>query len=130
MYGKHMSSPMPMMAKGGMCKHGDMDCEMCHGGMADGGMVDGDDIVSRIMHGKRMSMGGRVANESEPEADFEPNDFDDLVLDDNLDADYKEDGPGDEREDMDRHDIVSRIMKSKRMSAGSLPGTISRYAGR
>jgi hypothetical protein len=124
------------MAKGGMCKHGEMNCEMCHGGMmAEGGMahaeddydpmekprskrndaaeMEDDDMVDRIMR-KRMSEGGRVANDDEVTADFEPNEFDDLVKDDHLEAHYPgSEELGDEQEDMDRHDIVSRIMRSR-----------------
>ena len=90
-----------------------------------------DDMVDRIMHKRsktfegeaRLSQGGQVANNAHPfEADFEdPNEFDDLVLrDDNEHADFNYTGAnsgdeiGDEREDEDRHDIVSRIMRSRK----------------
>lgn len=123
---------------------GGMACEDCasgrcmkHGGMmAEGGSVemgkdhgrdqaaDEDlDMVSRIMS-KRMSQGGRVANEEHGEhqnklAGFSENEFDDLVLDDHLDQSYTAENSGDElgneQEDDDRGDMISRIMKSRRL---------------
>lgn len=126
------------MAKGGMsCQ----DCAsgkcMKHGGMmAEGGDVemrgvrdserhekDDADMVSRIMR-KRMSEGGRVANEEHgPDqddlADFSPNEFDVLELEDGLKdhdtAANSGDELGDAQEDEDREDMISRIMKSRRM---------------
>ncbi len=121
------------MARGGeACQ----DCAsgrcMKHGGMmAQGGEVqmEGDqasrqeedsdlDMVSRIMS-RRMSEGGRVANDDEVEADFSPNEFDDLALDDHLDQSYTGANSGDElgneQEDEDERDMVSRIMKSRRL---------------
>lgn len=95
------------------------DKKKAHGGMmshedsyADGGLVD------RIMKARCYSEGGMVANDVSPEAPFEPNEFDDLVLRDDLEADYvhPNDGPGNAQEDEDRRDIVSRIMKSRRLS--------------
>lgn len=80
-----------------------------------------DDLVMRIMH-KRYSKGGQVANDTGNGeiADEMPNQFDDLVLDDDLDSSYGEDdNAGDElgnkQEDEDRADLVDRIMlKSKK----------------
>ena len=83
-----------------------------------------EDMISRIMKKRMMSMGGRVANEdhgpnNEDLADFEPNEFDDLSLRDDLDSSYtganSGDELGDEQEDEDRHDIVSRIMRQRKM---------------
>lgn len=78
--------------------------------MAAGGMVD------RIMK-KRMSKGGMVANDDEITADFQPNDFDDLALRDDLEFEYDGATSGDEignaGEDERRKDIVARIMKSR-----------------
>ncbi len=114
------------MAKGGMACQ---DCAsgkcMKHGGMmAEGGEaqmdgdMDGDDMISRIMS-KRMAKGGEVANDDEIVADFEPNEFDDMPLDDHLDESYTGANSGDEignaQEDEDRDDMVSRIMKSRRL---------------
>lgn len=89
---------------------------------------DEDDMVSRIMKKRspayeseaRYSEGGRVSNNTHPfEADFEdPNEFDDLVLRDDLEFGYDGKNSGDElgneQEDEDRKDIVSRIMASRR----------------
>lgn len=77
-------------------------------GLAGGGLVD------RIM-AKRMSEGGVASNEPEESADEMPNEFDDLVLDDNLEADYVgSEELGDEQESDDRSDIVSKILASRR----------------
>jgi len=88
-----------------------------------------DDMVDRIMkkrspsfegEARLYSEGGKVANDTHPfECDFEdPNEFDDLVLRDDLDYEYtgKNSGDelGDEAEDERRADIVSRIMASRR----------------
>lgn len=87
-------------------------------GVDDGGGSDfSDDMVSRIMK-HRFSKGGEVANDTPVTADFEDNQFDDLVKDDDLE--FSETGKnsgdedGDEAEDDDRKDIVSRIMKSRK----------------
>jgi hypothetical protein len=80
-----------------------------------------EDMVGRIMAKRQhhYSEGGRVANDSPIEAGFEDNQFDDLVKDDDLhehyDAKNSGDEIGDEQEDEDRHNIVSRIMKSRRL---------------
>lgn len=81
---------------------------------AEGGDVMGDDdLVMRIMK-KRYAQGGAV----EPVADFEPNDFDEMDLEP---AEHfhetganSGDEDGDEAEDDDRKDIVSKIMKSRK----------------
>jgi hypothetical protein len=96
--------------------------------MAEGGQITDNyqdaeppsDMVGRIMaQRQRMySEGGRVANDSKITAGFKPAQYDDLVLRDDLestnsgaaDGDYL----GDEREDMDRKDMVSRIMASRK----------------
>lgn len=77
-----------------------------------------DDLVDRVM-AKRMSQGGRVANGSMTEglAGMRPNEFDDLVLRDDLesssDGENNGDFIGNEQEDADRADIVSRVMRSR-----------------
>ncbi len=131
----NMKRKSQKMAQGGMA------CQDCASGhcsvhgekMAQGGwMDDGADMVDRIMK-RRMSEGGRVSNEDHgPDddrlADFSPNEFDDLALRDDLESDYTGANSGDEignaQEDEDRSDIVSRIMKSRRMRSGSYPGSI------
>lgn len=96
---------------------------------------DEDDLVNRIMkkrHGDnndfsnldRYSEGGRVANQEHGPnnndlAGFAPNEFDDLVLRDDLESTYgDDDNSGDDlgnaQEDHDREDIVSRIMRSRK----------------
>lgn len=85
---------------------------------AEGGEMHDDDLVMKIMK-KRYSQGGQVANDvgTGQEADKLPNQFDDLVLDDDLE--FHETGAnsgdelGDEAEDEDRRDIVKKIMKSR-----------------
>lgn len=81
---------------------------------------DDDDLVSKIMkkRAKPMSKGGQVANEAGPIVDSMPAEYDDLVKDDHLA--FHETGAnsgdelGDAQEDMDRRDIVSMIMKSRK----------------
>lgn len=66
------------------------------------------------------SEGGRVANDTGEgfDADEMPNQFDDLVLRDNLESSYDGSNAGDyldnDRENEDRHDIVARIMASRK----------------
>lgn len=84
-------------------------------GYADGGLVD--KIMAKR---KMMSQGGKVANDgSEDLADFSPNNFDDLVLRDDLESSYtganSGDSLGDAQEDKDRADIVARILKQRSM---------------
>ena len=98
-------------------------------GLADGGEVMGSmhgeqpgdhelDMVGRIMkHREHMSRGGEVANDTPIEADFMPNDFDDLAMRDDLESSYTGENSGDElgddQEDHDREDMVARIMRSR-----------------
>lgn len=83
-------------------------------GMAGGGRVD------RIMKKRHMmSEGGMMANDDGKgaAADHDPNEFDDLVLDDHLSMHETGANSGDElgneQMDHDNDDIVSRIMKSR-----------------
>lgn len=87
---------------------------------AEGGMVgdDEDDMVARIMRKRSgYSEGGQVANDEKILADFEPNEFDDLALDDDLESSYDGANSGDEigneRTSQDERDIVARIMRSR-----------------
>lgn len=128
-------------ARGGYCPtHGE---NMAHGGMMEKEEVssgyrsmplatsehnamaedEDEDMIGRIMR-QRYSKGGMVANEDHgPDddglADFKRNEFDDLSMRDHLEEHYtganSGDEIGDEQEDEDRHDIVSRIMKSRGM---------------
>lgn len=79
-----------------------------------------DDMVMRVMksHKNMYSKGGMVANDvGVAEADKLPAEYDDLVLRDELESSYdgenSGDHLGDEAEDHDRADMVSRIMKSR-----------------
>jgi len=128
----------------------DSDAHMCSGGacehpmhaMADGGMLDeedmaredaggaGDhdlDMVGRIMQKRQAySKGGQVANDTGEgyDADRKPNQFDDLVLRNTLESSYTGKNSGDElgnaRTEQDEKDIVSKIMKSRRLK-GRMP---------
>lgn len=85
----------------------------------DGNGMPGEDIVDKVMR-KRYSEGGKVANETETVADFEPNEFDDLALRDDLHSTYGEDDNsgdalGNKSEDERREDIVSRVMRQRSM---------------
>lgn len=79
----------------------------------------GGGIVDRIMR-KRYSEGGMVANGGEDDlnkmADGRRNNFDDLALRDTLESSSNGSNNGDflsdDREDSDRKDIVSRVMRS------------------
>lgn len=125
-----------MKRKGQKMAQGGMPCEDCSSGQCmqhgDKGMDSGADLVDKIM-AKRMSKGGVVANEDhghedEDLADFSPNEFDDLVLRDDIEFSYTGANSGDEignaQEDEDRDDIVSKIMKSRRLRPGHYPGSI------
>jgi hypothetical protein len=84
----------------------------------------------RIMMGrtKGYSEGGQVSNSDEIKAGFDKNEFDDLHLRDDLEFSDTGSNSGDElsddREDEDRKDIVSRVMRSRAKKAGRLPGAI------
>lgn len=99
--------------------------------MAEGGFITDNeqgpehemDMVGRVMaqKQKRFSEGGKVANDTEDhELKYEtPNEFDDLVLRDDLESTYGEDNnAGDENdsegENERRSDIVSKIMASRK----------------
>lgn len=83
--------------------------------------MEEEDMVTRIMksRAKGYSEGGRVANDTPAMADDEDNQFDDLVKRDDLESSYTDANSGDElgneREDEDRKDIVSRIMRMRMM---------------
>lgn len=94
-----------------------------------------DDMIGQIMREKRKmySEGGRVANQEHGQDDedlagFSPNEFDDLVLDDDLDQHYTGANSGDEignaREDEDQDDMIRQIMREKKMKSGRYPASI------
>lgn len=117
------------------CAHGGMpaDCPKC---MASGGEAEepeyveenqgakNQDLVGRIL-AKRMSKGGKVANTDLPEADFMPNEFDDLHLRDDLESKNTGESSGDflssDGEEERRKDIVSRVLASLRKRPGHNP---------
>ncbi len=111
-------------SKGGAVAEDDKDLNQ-HPVMTKEDMYD--DLVDRIMMHKsqdysneaRLSEGGMIGNEVDIDsADHMPAQYDDLVLNDNLESHYtgenSGDEIGDEQEDEDRKSIVSRIMKSNR----------------
>lgn len=85
------------------------------------GFPEEEDMIGRIMkqRAQHYSRGGQVANDTPIHADLEDNQFDDLVKRDDLEQHYTGANSGDEigdhQEDEDRHDIVTRIMKSRRL---------------
>lgn len=85
--------------------------------MSEGGDVDENDLVDRIMKKRMYSEGGMVANEDGPIADDMDAEYDDLVLDDHLESHYDGKDSGDElgnkELDHEDHDLVERIMKSR-----------------
>lgn len=113
---------------------------------AEGGMVPDEPhpMVHRIMmsRAKGYSEGGKVANEHSGESTDEPtmakadgNELDDLALRDDLEANAtganEGDELGDSAEEHDRHDIVSRIMKSRmKKDRLAVPGEGSSYGRR
>lgn len=99
---------------------------------ADGGQITDNyqsedhemDMVGKIMKQRQMmySKGGMIANGGEDEldemADGQPNNFDDLSLRDDHEFSYTGKNSGDEigdaRQEKDDHDLVARIMNSRR----------------
>jgi hypothetical protein len=114
-----------MMADGGFITDNEQDESHQFDMMTDGKQMPQEHfeeggLVDRV-YKKHYSQGGVVSNEGEDKlsmmADSDPNEFDELVLDGGEDFNYNEENSGDaignEREDEDRNDIVSRIMKSQ-----------------
>lgn len=93
-----------------------MDC-MADGGSVDHNMQDAD-MIARIMHKrKEYSKGGMVANDTGEgqEADELPNQFDDLVLRDELSDDSDAGNEhGDAEQDERDQDVVSKVMASRK----------------
>lgn len=108
---KAMKKPN-LMAKGGMA---------CHEGCAP---HCAEHMVGNIM-AKRMSMGGKVANSDEPIADFMPNEFDYLHLNDGLEEHYTGANSGDEHGDTDEdkahNDMVAKVMMRRRKQHNPRP---------
>ena len=97
--------------------------EMYHEKANASAMSEDESMVDRIMKQRKLSEGGMVANEDHGHNDnelagFDPNEFDDLALRDDLKSTYgDDDNSGDSldnaQEDEDRKDMVARIMKSR-----------------
>lgn len=102
---KEMPKPKLPMAEGGMLTDS--------GYQTDAEMLD---MVGRIMAKRQMhySEGGKVANSDLPEADFMPNEFDDLHLRDDLESSYTGANSGDELGGPSKDDMVARIMMKRR----------------
>jgi hypothetical protein len=82
-----------------------------------------EDMVGKIMK-HRYSKGGEVANDTGDgaDADFKENQFDDLVLRDDMEGHYPgSQEHGDHQEDEDRHDMIRYIMKERKMKAKGMP---------
>lgn len=101
MVGRVMAQRQQEFAKGG-------EAHMCSGSGC-----------SHYSHGgsvKKMSEGGKVANDDEPIVDSSPNEFDDLALRDDLKSSYTGKDSGDEignsELEEDEDDVVSRARKS------------------
>lgn len=116
-----------MLNQHGEHEEGPQGAHMAHGGQIhDGHQSEAHemDMVGRIMKMRQhmYSEGGKVANGGEDDldemADGRPNNFDDLSMRDDLESSYTGANSGDElgnaREDHDRHDIVARIMASRK----------------
>jgi hypothetical protein len=72
------------------------------------------DMVSRVMHARKMSRGGQVANDKGEGADPLPNNFDDLSLRDGLEFKYTGANSGDEIGGPSKDDLVSRAMLKRK----------------
>jgi len=76
-----------------------------------------EDIVDRIIKKRGYSEGGQVANDDSIVAPLEENQFDDLVLRDDLEQHYTPENSGDlignQTLEDEMQDIVSRVMKSR-----------------
>lgn len=87
--------------------------------------MEDEHMIDKIMKQRKgYSKGGQVANDvgEGEDADMEPNQFDDLVKEDELEAHYPgSEEIGDEQEDMDRHDMISKIMKDRKMKKNHNP---------
>lgn len=96
-------------------KHQGKGAKMCaEGGEIGNADMQDADMIARIMHKrKEYAMGGEVANDvGVSEADKLPAEFDDLVLDDNLEDDS---GAGNEiGDERVSDDPVDRIMMKKK----------------
>lgn len=111
------------MAKGGMA-----GCYADGGNVTHDGINSSNDDIENIKKGVKavgsalgFSEGGVVANETDEHADEMSAEYDDLVLDDNLNPDLaheyamSDSDVGGSEEESRREDMVSRIMKSQRL---------------
>jgi hypothetical protein len=111
------------MAGGGMCAaHGAYACEHCSSEHAahETAETDHDDdhLISKIMKKHGYSHGGKVSNEEHWTADFEPNEFDVLPHEDDLEFSYTGANSGDYDADQhERHyddDFISKMLRKRK----------------
>ena len=76
------------------------------------------DLIEKVMKKHGYSHGGRVANEEHWTADFEPNEFNVLPHEDDLEFSYTGESAGDydadHHEQEEDHDLISRIMRKRK----------------
>jgi hypothetical protein len=100
---------------------------MAHGGLSTNEDMDHMDLVSKIMHKRKMfAEGGVVADETTHRADNDDADFDYLStgdLDDSTTNSGASDGDSldNAKQDEDRHDIVAMIMKKRAKQTNPRP---------
>lgn len=124
---KSMPDPKLPMAEGGEVNPmREVTCPHCTKSFSHGGEVGkGEqseahemDMISDLMNKRKMSKGGEVANTDLPVADFEPNEFDDLHLRDDLEEHYTAENSGDNisnpGEDKRQKDVVRMVMASRK----------------
>lgn len=77
--------------------------------------VEDEDMVGRILKKRQFAKGGVVANSTVETADEQSAEFDDLVLDDELEPHFPEGGNehGGPAEDHEGEDMVKRILKKQ-----------------
>lgn len=82
----------------------------------------GEDLVGQVLKGRKMSQGGKVANEQGSGVDGLPNEFDDLALRDDLEFSYTGANSGDERGDSSLlDDAVAKVMLRRRKQHNPKP---------
>lgn len=104
----HPGKPHPQ-ASGYVDHEGD---DVKHNHMA---MKEDDDMIGRLMKKHMYSKGGMVANDTPDIADFEDNEFDDLVKDDHLESKQHDYGDHDgNKYGADHEDMISKVMMKRK----------------
>lgn len=131
--GRHMAKggPVDFMPSHKKPAYEDDPTELAHGGRVmpmhgEQSMSHEEDMVGRIMKKRQhmYSKGGMVANDTPPEADFDENEFDDLVKDDHLEGHNTGADEGDElgdEYDADHDDMVAKVMMKRRKQRNPNP---------